>query len=140
MSLLESTRFGWAMILLLLALSVFHLLVIAGVAPREMVWGGGAGGGERTLFLEAIGILVSLGMASVAAAWIGLFAAVLPTWLLRALLWLIFAYFLMNTTANLASSSPEERAVFTPLSIVLSLLALRLAIGGRPERRGDSEV
>ena len=39
----------------------------------------------------------------------------------------MFAYFLLNIAGNLASSSGAERAIFTPLSVVLAALVLRLA-------------
>jgi hypothetical protein len=45
------------------------------------------------------------------------------------LLWIIFAYLLLNTAGNLASSSSLEKLLFTPITIVAALLVLRLAVG-----------
>jgi hypothetical protein len=43
-------------------------------------------------------------------------------------IWIIFAFFVLNTAGNLASSVPFEKFVFAPITLVLSLLAFRLAI------------
>ena len=41
----------------------------------------------------------------------------------------MFGYFVLNVFGNVALTSKVERAVFTPVSLVLALLALRLALG-----------
>ena len=48
--------------------------------------------------------------------------------MIHALTRLLLAYLLVNIAANLASPSFWERIIFTPLSLVAALLALRLAI------------
>jgi len=42
--------------------------------------------------------------------------------------WLIFAYLLLNTLGNLASGISLEKLLFAPITIILALCALRLAI------------
>ena len=41
--------------------------------------------------------------------------------------WVVGVYFALNTVGNLASMSGLERAIFTPVSLVLSVLAFCLA-------------
>jgi hypothetical protein len=42
--------------------------------------------------------------------------------------WLIFAYLVLNTLGNLASGISFEKLIFAPITIILALCALRLAI------------
>jgi hypothetical protein len=42
--------------------------------------------------------------------------------------WLSFAYFTLDTIGNLFSLSNIESLIFTPITILLSLLTLRLAL------------
>ncbi|SEF52802.1 hypothetical protein SAMN02799616_00368 [Paenibacillus sp. UNC499MF] len=49
-------------------------------------------------------------------------------------MWVLFAFMLLNTAGNLTSISGPEKLFMTPLTVVLALLSLRLAvekIGGR---------
>ncbi|TCK41620.1 hypothetical protein EDF60_2052 [Leucobacter luti] len=41
--------------------------------------------------------------------------------------WIVFGYFVLGAIMNLISRSPKERAVMTPLSVVLAVLALLVA-------------
>ena len=43
-------------------------------------------------------------------------------------MWVVFGYFVLNVLGNLASASLAETLVFTPVAVLLALLALRLAI------------
>ncbi|MNI98604.1 hypothetical protein D3C73_1574810 [compost metagenome] len=42
--------------------------------------------------------------------------------------WFIFAYFLLNTIANFASDVTAEKLIFGPVTVIMTLFALRLAI------------
>ena len=42
--------------------------------------------------------------------------------------WLIFVFMILNTLGNLASAVSFENLVFAPITIILALCALRLAI------------
>jgi membrane protein DedA with SNARE-associated domain len=43
-------------------------------------------------------------------------------------MWLVFGYFVLNVIGNLTSQSHVEKMIFTPVAIVISVLAFRLAI------------
>ena len=51
-----------------------------------------------------------------------------PGGAVRVAMWITFAYLALNVVGNLASSSALEQAIFTPVSIVLALATLRLAL------------
>jgi hypothetical protein len=42
--------------------------------------------------------------------------------------WIVFFYFLLNTVGNLTSGITTEKLIFTPITILLTLLAFRVAI------------
>jgi len=43
-------------------------------------------------------------------------------------LWMVCTYFAFNVIGNATSPSTTERLVFTPISIAIAMLALRLAL------------
>jgi uncharacterized membrane protein YhdT len=42
--------------------------------------------------------------------------------------WIVFAYLLLNTVGNLVSAVSFENLIFAPITLILALCALRLAI------------
>jgi len=124
-----TTRSGDLLLLLLGVLAAFHLLLILGVLPPDIVWGGRAEetpGGVRAM--EAVSLAVTLLMMLVVALREGRVGPPRRGKAIRAALWVMFVYFLLNIAGNLASSSAWEKAVFTPLSAVLAALVLVLAL------------
>ena len=53
---------------------------------------------------------------------------VLPHVFIKVILWLMFLLFLLNTLGNIFSLNKFEQLTFTPVTLVLSLLSLRLAL------------
>lgn len=43
-------------------------------------------------------------------------------------MWIIFAFLILNTIGNLASSVSFENLIFAPITLVLAFFALRLAV------------
>ena len=44
-------------------------------------------------------------------------------------MWVIFGYLVLGVVPNLLTKSPIERAVMTPMSALLAVLALVIALG-----------
>ena len=116
-------------ILLVLSLMVlFHVLVMVQVIPYGMVWGGRLENSSQMLLFEAISIAVNLLMLGAVAISAGMIKVKINRGLLKAALWTMFAVFLLNTIGNLLSNNETEKLIFTPLTLLLSLFSLRLAI------------
>lgn len=118
------------MLLVLFALLfVFHILVIAGVMPSNVVWGGqgDASAGSLTS-LELLALLVTVLFAIIIAAKMGYIRSGRFQRASRVGMWIIFAYLVLNTIGNFASNSTFEMAVFGPVTVVMALCAFRLAI------------
>jgi hypothetical protein len=108
-------------------LLIFHLLVLLKIVPADIMWGGQANAGNIVM-LELIAIVVALFFGYVIAAKTGYFQVGKFMGVVKVLVWIIFAFLLLNTLGNLASGVSAENFVFAPITLVLALCALRLAI------------
>lgn len=110
-------------------LALFHILVLLRVLPPRIVWGGRSGGaGARLGVLETVALLVTILFAGIIAAKARYLGSGWPGRAVSVAMWCVFGYFAINVVANVASSSTLERAIFTPVSVILAALALRLAM------------
>ncbi len=110
-------------------LFLFHILVLLKVIPADIVWGGQIRGVPANLVtLETIALLVTALFILIVAAKTGYLQTGKLSGAINVGLWLIFAYLLLNTLGNLASGISLEKLLFAPITIILALCALRLAI------------
>ena len=118
-----------ALLVIFGALVGFHVVMLAGALPPGIAWGGQASGSPETLrALETVGLAVTLLFAGVVGAKAGFIGGARLRRPARIGMWVVFGYFVLNVVGNLASTSGLERMIFTPVSIVVALLALRLAV------------
>ena len=117
---------GWIYVALIAVLVCFQVCMALG-AP----WGHLANGGRwrgrlpPAMRVAAVGqgaLLAFMGTAMTARAGI---AAELPNWTF----WAAFAVTIATTIANLATPSRAERLLWGPVTVVLTICALRLAFG-----------
>jgi hypothetical protein len=110
-------------------LAIFHVFVLLGVIPADIVWGGRIQGVPSNLLtLEAIAILLTLVFIVIIAAKTGYFQAGRLSGAVNVGVWLIFVYLLLNTLGNLVSGVSFESLIAAPVTIILALCAFRLAI------------
>jgi hypothetical protein len=110
-------------------LFLFHILVLLGVIPADIVWGGMIQDAQTNLItLEVIALLVTGLFMLIIAAKLGYMKAGRFSGIVNIGVWLIFVFLLLNTLGNLASGVSFENLVFAPITILLALCALRLAI------------
>jgi hypothetical protein len=127
--LMSAKSAGNLLLVILAGLAVFHLLVIAGIAPPGVVWGGRIEGSSNNLaVVETTSLIVTMLFAFIISVKIGYLSLPRLGKVVRISMWIVFGYFTLNIIGNLASSSSTEKLVFTPLSIVLAVLAGRVAI------------
>jgi hypothetical protein len=118
-----------AMLAILAALAIYHVMMLAGVLPSDIAWAGHAATSPRTLvILEVVSLVVTLLFAALVAAAAGLWGGSKIRKPARMAMWVVSGYFVLNVVGNLASSSGLERLIFTPVSVILACLALRLAL------------
>lgn len=110
-------------------LFVFHILVLFKVLPADIVWGGQIRGVQANLItLETIALLVTVFFMLIVAAKAGYIQAGKLSVAANIGVWLIFIFLLLNTLGNLASGVSFENLIAAPITIILALCALRLAI------------
>lgn len=110
-------------------LFLFHILVLLKIIPADIVWGGQIKGVPANLFtLETVALLMTALFILIVAAKTGYIQAGKLSSIVNIGVWLIFAYLLLNTLGNLASGISFEKLLFAPITIILALCALRLAL------------
>jgi len=125
---LISTKLAGNILLFSLGLLlVFHFLVILKLIPASIMWGGQATS-SNLIMLEVIAIAVTLFFGYVIATKTGYVNAGKFTGVINILVWIIFLFLLLNTLGNLASGVSAENFIFAPITLILALCALRLAI------------
>ena len=117
-----------AMLVLLTLIVLFHVLVLTGIIPFTIIGGGRITTRAEMVRLEVPALLINLVMLLVVAARAGLVKWRINPTLFRVVFWVLFAVFLLNTLGNLLSTNTLEKLVFTPLTMLLALFSLRLAM------------
>jgi len=129
MKTLISERFAANGLLAVLSLViVFHLLVLLHVIPYTIVWGGRLTSDTQMVRFELTSIAINAFMLVVVAIRAGLLRVNVPPLLINIALWLMAGLFAVNTVANLASLNEFEKLAFTPLTLLLAVFSLRLAL------------
>lgn len=120
--------------LLLVALALFHGGVLSGFVPQGHVWGGRTQDSGSFALLEIIALVVTLLFLCIVAARMRLSEEHRLQPIVTGALWVMTIYFLLNIAGNLASFSGWEKAVFTPVSALLAAGCCIMAIGPKGQR------
>jgi hypothetical protein len=122
-------------ITLFVGMSVFQVLVSAGLMPINILWGGSQN--ELTLGLR---------FASIAAVCLLIGMALViyqrshhpsPSKLVRALSWIITVYLILNTIGNFLSQNTYERFIFGSVTTVLAICCW--IVSSSPHLRGEED-
>lgn len=120
---------GNLLLIVLVMLVIFHILILLKIIPPGIVWGGQANGSPGRLFyLELISLIVTLLFIVIVAVKLNYLRLPRLRKAANIGLWVMFVYFILNTIGNLASDVTMEKVVFTPITLILAILAFRLAI------------
>ncbi len=119
---------AYSFIFILVLVIVFHVLVLANVIPYQIVWGGRIGNRSELILFEVASITINLLMLSVILLKVKIIKWRVPPKLVTVALWVMFAIFVLNTLGNLLSVNSFEKWVFTPMTLLLALLSLKLAL------------
>jgi hypothetical protein len=116
------------LIAILGAVIVFHVLVVAGLLPKTIVWGGRISDPKQVVRAELGSIAMLLVTAAVVIMRWQSLAHGSPNIVAAVGVWVLIVLFTLNTVGNLFAKTRFERVVFTPLTLLLALLMLRLAL------------
>jgi len=122
-------RFALNGLITILSLFIlFHLLVILNVIPFGVVWGGTMKDRSQMLTFETVSIIINIFMLAVAVIKAGYLKTSIKQVTIRVILWIMLAFFVFNTLGNLLSGNQFEKIVFAPVTLILSIFSLRVAI------------
>jgi len=107
---------------------VFHFLVLAQVIPYKIVWGGRLESDTQMIRFEVISIALNLIMLTWVAINSGYLKWEIGRRWIQPGMWIMVALFLFNTVGNLFAINDWERWIFTPLTFLLTMFSLRLAM------------
>jgi hypothetical protein len=105
----------------------FHSLIIAGIIPYKFVWGGKIKNNKMKIKMELISIFTLLISAAIVSLKLEYLRFINNDMIISTSLWVLFVLFCFNTLGNLNAKNRIEKYVFGFLTIVISLLILKLA-------------
>lgn len=117
-----------ALLIIFVLVMLFHVLVLLGIIPFEMVWGGRLKSREDMIPFEITSLALNSVMLGIVLMQAGLLKVNVKPIVLKVAFWCMFVLFAMNTIGNILSTNELERVIFTPLTLLLSVFSLRLAI------------
>ncbi len=107
---------------------ILHFCIILKIIPYNLVWGGRLKTDREMYRFEAISIGINLIFIFIMLIQAHFWVIDFPNRIMTILLWGMTALFLLNTFGNALSKNKVEQVLFTPLTILLTLFALILAI------------
>lgn len=116
-----SKNAGRTALLLLTANSIFHMLMLVGLLPQDIVWGSRISSQSEFIRLESLALAASLLFLTILMLKTGLLKSRLSPKAINTFIWIMAIFFLLNTAGNLASGNQFEKWVFSPLTLVLSI-------------------
>ena len=120
-------------IFLSLLIILYHLLIVFSIIPYKLVWGGKLKSYNQMLMFEAISIIINCLIILVVLIKSGYIKRLQSPRLIKFALWFFVILFALNTIGNLFAENLLEKIVFTPITLIVSLLFYRLAIEERSE-------
>lgn len=117
------------LLVLLALLFLFHLLVLAGIVPATIIWGGRTRTSAELLRLEIVSLLILVIAAFLVAARAGYLNVMPEMQSQRLAMWGLFGFFCLNMVGNLFAETKIEKYGFGSLTLIMALLALVLAVG-----------
>lgn len=111
-------------------LTVFQVALASGVPLGAYAWGGRDSGvlPKRQRIGSAVAVVIYLAFVLIVLSRAGIIDF-LPDWFTVPATWVIFAYLLLGSAMNAISRSVKERAVMAPVTAVLAILVLLVALG-----------
>ncbi len=124
------TNFATDVVLLVILsiLVIFHLLILVRVIPFDLIWGGKLKVASQMYLFEAASVIINSVMIIIVARNAGFIKAGIHPLIIRGGLWVMFLLFMLNTIGNFNSENQFEKNVFTPTTLLLSLLCFKLIL------------
>lgn len=116
---------------LLILLSMFlvlHLIILLKLIPYDLVWGGRLKSDKEMVRFEVFSILINALFVIVILVQGSFLTIEIPKKIITYILWFMAGLFLLNTLGNVTSKNKLEQKLFTPITILLAIFSLILAL------------
>lgn len=112
------------LLLQLVMLAIFHCLVLLRIIPFDFIWGGKLQDTSQMVLFEVVSLIINLVMIGIVAISAGVIKSKIHPIVIKVVLWTMFLLFILSTIGNFNSENKFEKNVFTPLTLLLSILCL----------------
>lgn len=116
---------------IIIILSVFlalHVLILLKIIPYNVVWGGRLKSDKEMYRFEIVSIVLNLFFLFIILVQASMLAIDFPKKTMTIILWSMTALFVLNTSGNVISKNKIEQKLFTPITIILTIFSLILAL------------
>ncbi len=111
---------------LLTIVVLFHIFVVINLIPYEVVWAGKLKSLKEMYVFETMSITINLFLIIVILYKGNYIKHRLSEKLLNGILWFFIILFVLNTIGNLLAETFFEKVVFTPLTLLSSILLWKI--------------
>lgn len=118
----------YGLIVILSFFLVLHICILTKIIPYKNVWGGRLNSDKEMYQFEIVSILVNLFFLFIILVQSEFLSIHFPKSMMSILLWTMTVLFLLNTYGNIISKSKIELKVFAPITIILAIFSLILAL------------
>lgn len=118
----------WGSIFIYTILLVFHLLVIGGIIPHNIVWGGRIHDRYQLHTLETFSLFTNALFLFIVLLKARIVKIDVPRFVVQIGLWVMSAMFVLNTVGNFYSQNTLEKAIFTPVTLLSAVFSVVLAV------------
>ena len=119
---------GKIIIAILTMLVLFHLAILSGLLPMNIVWGGRLQDKDEMILLELFAIFINALIILLVSMRLGFIKNRIPPRALQVSIWVISLMFTTNIFTNLMAYHWFEKWVMGTVTIILSFLFIRLAL------------
>ena len=112
------------MFVLLGVLLTFHVMIMSGVIPYDIVWAGKLKSHDEMIRFEAVSIFINSVMLFVFVMKYRLLRNERSNRIIDIIIWIFAAFFLLNTVGNLFSESTLELILGTALTLLSAILCV----------------
>jgi hypothetical protein len=116
------------LLILLSSFLLLHFIILLKIIPYNLIWGGRLKSDSEMYRFEIFSIVLNALFIIVILAQAGFWTSNIPNKVITFALWLMMGLFLLNTLGNAISKNKIERLVFTPITILLAIFSLVLAL------------
>jgi hypothetical protein len=107
---------------------LFHFLILFGLIPFTMVWGGRLENASEMYVFETVSIAINLLFLLIVLIKSQIIKIHISSKIINGFLWGMSVLFILNTIGNLASNNNLEKIIFTPITLVLAICGLILVL------------